>query len=315
MVDFSVVIPTYNGEERLPEVLEKLQDQVNTEAISWEVIVVDNNSQDQTKAVVENFQKNWQSPAPLLYCFEPQQGLAYTRQRGVEQAQGTWIGFLDDDNIPGTNWVIEAYEFGQNHPQVGAFGGKVLADFAVPPPPNWQVIAGFLALRDRGDQPQLYQPEILSLPTGAGLVVRKQVWCECLPDTPLLKGRAGTSLVCGSDWEPLIYMYQKGWEIWYDPDLVLTHKIPATRLERKYLLNLIESSCLPFCALRMLLAKPWQKPLIIARMIGGNFYRGLLYFSQHRHQFETDLMTECQMQIYCSRIQSPWYWFKLRVGL
>lgn len=315
MIDFSIIIPTYNGEKRLPEVLEKLQIQVNTETISWEVIVVDNNSQDQTQKIVEDFQKTWQSQAPLKYCFEAKQGLAYTRERGVNEAQGTWIGFLDDDNVPTETWVFEAYQFGENHPKVGAFGGKVLGDFEVEPPANFESISGFLALRNRGEIPNLYQPEILSLPTGAGLVVRKQVWCDCLPKQSKFIGRLGKSLVGGEDWEPLLYMHQKGWEIWYNPAMIIYHKIPATRLQRDYLLNLIDSSCLPFCSLRMITAEPWEKPMLLFRMIGGNIYRALLYFIQHRHQLQTDLVAECELQMYWSRVKSPFYWLKLKLGI
>ena len=85
-INFTVAIPTYNGEQRLPDVLDHLLLQVNTENISWEVIVIDNNSTDKTKKVVEEYQKNWPSNYQLRYCFEPQKGLCFARQRAVEEA-------------------------------------------------------------------------------------------------------------------------------------------------------------------------------------------------------------------------------------
>ncbi len=78
-VDFTVAIPTYNGQSRLPELLERLRNQLYTEDFSWEIIVVDNNSNDNTAKVVQSYQENWSCPYPLKYCFEPQQGAAYAR--------------------------------------------------------------------------------------------------------------------------------------------------------------------------------------------------------------------------------------------
>lgn len=59
MLDFTVAIPTYNGANRLPLVLEKLRSQINTENISWEVIIVDNNSSDNTSKIVQDYQSRF----------------------------------------------------------------------------------------------------------------------------------------------------------------------------------------------------------------------------------------------------------------
>ncbi|BDI17360.1 hypothetical protein ANSO36C_31620 [Nostoc cf. commune SO-36] len=87
-LDITVAIPTYNGESRLPELLERLQNQVNTENLSWEIIVIDNNSTDKTAKVVQTYQNNWRCPYPLKYCFEAQQGAAYARKTAVAEAKG-----------------------------------------------------------------------------------------------------------------------------------------------------------------------------------------------------------------------------------
>jgi glycosyltransferase involved in cell wall biosynthesis len=107
MVDFTVVIPTYNGEKRLPQLLERLREagrshsvksQTNTEQFSWEILVVDNNSKDNTAKVVQEYQANWPDTYPLRYSFEAEQGAAFARQRAIKEARGELIGFLDDDN-------------------------------------------------------------------------------------------------------------------------------------------------------------------------------------------------------------------------
>ena len=130
-VDLTVAIPTYNGETRLPELLKRLQKQLYTEDFSWEIIVVDNNSTDNTAKLVQTYQVTWQLPYPLKYYFEPKQGAAYARKRAVEEAKGKLIGFLDDDNYPTPNWVTKAYAFGKIYPQAGAYASQIH--------PEWEV--------------------------------------------------------------------------------------------------------------------------------------------------------------------------------
>ena len=129
MIDFTVAIPTYNGANRLPQVLDRLRAQVDLEEISWEIIVVDNNSNDDTAKVVREYQANWPSTFPLIYYFVPEQGAAFARQGAVEKARGKLIGFLDDDNLPALNWVSAAYDFGKEYPAVGAYGSQIHGDF------------------------------------------------------------------------------------------------------------------------------------------------------------------------------------------
>jgi cellulose synthase/poly-beta-1,6-N-acetylglucosamine synthase-like glycosyltransferase len=64
----------------------------------------------------------------------------------VREAKGDLIGFLDDDNLPYSNWVVEAYKFGQKHPESGAYGGQIHGKFEVEPPVGFERIAGLLAL-------------------------------------------------------------------------------------------------------------------------------------------------------------------------
>ncbi|MDB9314591.1 hormogonium polysaccharide biosynthesis glycosyltransferase HpsE [Spirulina sp. CS-785/01] len=313
MIDFTVAIPTYNGASRLPLVLEKLTQQTQIEFLNWEVIVIDNNSTDETGNLIKNYQKQWSFPFALHYYFESQQGLAFARAKAIQKAQGKYVGFLDDDNIPALDWVYQAFQFGENYPRAGAYGGQIHAKFEVPPPENFDKIIGFLAIRERGNTSNLYQPEVLSLPTGAGLVVRSKVWKTCLPEKPLLSGRTENSLVCGSDWEPLLYMYKAGWEIWYNAAMHIDHLIPAQRLEDDYLLSLIHSSCLTFFPLRMLVTPVWKKPLVLVRTILGNLYKAILYRLQYGNKVQEDIIAKCELQIYLSRISSFFYFLKLKI--
>jgi len=105
---FTVAIRTFNGAERLPTVLKKLQEQQGTEKIEWEVLIIDNNSQDATAKIIADHQRKWSLPVPFRYVFEPRQGAAFARDRCIAEANSELIGFLDDDNWPGPDWVARA---------------------------------------------------------------------------------------------------------------------------------------------------------------------------------------------------------------
>ncbi|GGA38234.1 glycosyltransferase [Okeania sp. KiyG1] len=146
MLNFTVAICTYNGQNRILEVLDKLRLQVETEKITWEVLIIDNNSTDNTAEVIKNYISNWSEIYPLRYCFETKQGLAFARRCAIKEAKSDLIGFLDDDNLPYPDWVAEAYKFAQEHPNAGAYGGQIHGKFEVEPPPGFGRIARYFAI-------------------------------------------------------------------------------------------------------------------------------------------------------------------------
>ena len=308
--DFTIAIPTYNGAKRLPKVLERLKQQINTEHFAWEIIVVDNNSHDNTAEVVQNYQANWSAISSLRYCFEEKQGLAFARQRAIAEAQGELVGFIDDDILPSPNWLTEAYFFASKYPQAGAYGGQIHGDFEVTPPQNFERIESFLAIREKGEEPHLYQPDILSLPPGAALVVRKQAWCENVPSEPVLIGRVNGVMLAGEDYETLLHMYHSGWEIWYNPAMHVYHQIPQKRLEKEYLISLIRGCSFCICYLRLINAKNWQKPIIVAKIILGSFKRAIQHLIKYQWQIKTDLVAACEMEFFVSSLLSPLYLLK-----
>lgn len=312
MVDFTVVVPTYNGADRLPRLLEKLSSQVGTEDIQWEILIIDNNSTDGTAQIVKNYQATWCYPYLLRYCFEPQQGLAFARQRGVEEAKGKLIGFLDDDNLPHLNWLIAAYTFGQLYPRAGAYNGQIHGEFEVPPPENFEKIAQFLAIREHGSQPFRFEAENLRLPPGAGLVVRKIAWQESVPPHPALIGRLKKTRIAGEDYEALLHIHKTGWEIWYNPEMHIAHQIPQERLTREYLLPLAKGIGLATYQLRIVQANNWQKLVFFLRTFLGNLRRIIRHLIKHRRYIKSDLVAAFQLHFFWGSLLSPFYFLNRR---
>jgi len=312
MIDVTVAICTYNGEKRLPEVLERLRSQINIEPISWEIVVIDNNSTDDTVKIIQKYQSDWPKAYPIQYYFEPEQGLAFARQRAVKEAKGTLIGFLDDDNLPTPNWVAEAYAFGQAHPKAGAYGSKISGEFEVEPPENFKRISPFLAIGG-GKKALCYTSSDYKysykrvLPPGAGLVIRKEAWLESVPERLVFQGRVGASLVAAEDIEALLHIRKAGWEIWYNPEMHIYHQIQKQRLEREYLMNLMRGIGLGRHHTRMLGFKGWQRPLVFPVYMANDLRKIILHFIKYRTVLKTDVVAACEMELLLGSIISPFY--------
>lgn len=303
MPDFSVVICTYNGENRLPDVLEKLQVQQPT--CDWEVVVVDNNSQDCTAAVVRQFQLKWRSDVPLRYCFEPQQGLAFARRRAIAETQSPLIGFLDDDTWPDPNWVNAAFEFSRQHPEAGAYGSSIKGSYETPPPEGFHRVACCLAIIDRGTQPFQYSPERGVLPAGAGMVVRRQAWVQEVPPEPKLAGvKAGSLAAKGEDVETLSYL-RRSWPIWHNPAMRLSHIIPKERLERNYLLHLFWHIGLSRYPLRKIRYQWWQWPLMVILHFFNDLRKELLHLLTMK---QSGTVESCEQSLLLGSLLSPFYY-------
>jgi len=310
MVDITIAIPTYNGATRLPAVLEKLRSQTGTEQINWEILIVDNNSTDHTAESVKNYQHNWLDNVPLKYCLETEQGAAFARKRAIKESESLLIGFLDDDTIPDLDWVEKAYNFAQEHSQAGAFGSQIHGVYEVETPTNFNRISGFFAITERGDNPHLYEPNLKMLPPSAGLVVRRQVWVENVPEKTFLTGRSSQSILNSEDLEAIMYIQNAGWEIWYNSEMHLYHQIPKQRLEREYLLFLMRSTGLARHHIRMLRLKPWQRPLLFPLGLANDIRKAIAYYLKHRKELKTDVVAACEMEFLKSSVISPFYLWK-----
>lgn len=304
-LDFSVAIPTYNGGNRLAAVLECLRWQLNTYGLSWEVIVVDNNSTDNTAAVVQRYQRGWSRHIPLHYAFETRQGAGYARQKAIQIAASPLVGFLDDDTLPGMTWLISAYRFAQKYPQAGVIASRIQGSFETDPPPHFERIAALLALTERGSQPLMYVPKQKVIPPSAGMVVRRQAWIDHVPKELVLTGRTGTSMLTGEDTESILHIQRAGWDIWYNPTMRLQHQIPSARLTRQYLQKLCRGIGLSRYRTRMLSVSPWQRlPMLLLYSV-NDIRKILIHCLRYRQAVIVDDVAACELTLYTASLLSP----------
>jgi glucosyl-dolichyl phosphate glucuronosyltransferase len=124
-MDISVVLCTWNNAERLAITLESMTECAPSGGITWEMVLVDNNSTDHTKSVVESYK----SRLPLVYVFEPIQGLSQARNTALRSSSGKLVIFTDDDVTPCSNWVDAYWRAFVERPSGYYFGGPVRSDF------------------------------------------------------------------------------------------------------------------------------------------------------------------------------------------
>lgn len=209
--------------------MQSFSEMVNPEGISWELIVVDNNSKDKTRALFEEYKKK--APWDLKYIFEAKQGLSRARNRGIQHAQGKIVAFTDDDVIVDRHWISNIYKSFAEYP-VGVAGGKILPVWETPKP-NWLVtdLYPYLALLDLGDQPiYLKYPEIIY---GANFAVQAELFRKYGGFNPDL-GRIGQKLFCHEELDFIHRLHKGGEKILYHPKILVHHCISRKRLSKSY---------------------------------------------------------------------------------
>ncbi|MEM6256032.1 MAG: hormogonium polysaccharide biosynthesis glycosyltransferase HpsE [Cyanobacteria bacterium P01_D01_bin.156] len=313
MTDFSVAIRLYNGASVLPEILNALQSQVFFTDVDWEVIIVDNNSVDNTAEIVRQYQQTW-NECPLRYVLETEQGASFARRRAILEAQGTWIGFLDDDNIPDRYWVQSAYAFGCVHPYAAAFGSQIHPLYETPPPADFERIAPFIPIVQRDEAVCFttgWRAASNLVPPGAGLIILRQAWLDHVPYPLKLQGPVGKSLAGkGEDVEALLYLKKAGWEIWFNPNQHIDHQIPSWRFERSYLLRFFHGIGLSKYTTRVVGLVIWKRPLVLLLFMINDGRKLLVHLFRHYHHLPQDVVAAAELQLLISSFLSPFYAIK-----
>lgn len=235
----SVIICTFNNCDLLKDCLNSLKEQNITLTGGIELLVVDNNSTDDTKKVVEKFMQD-NCLINLRYIFEPSPGLTHARLAGVKKSTCDWIAFIDDDVRVQNNWIHSALLFVQNHPEAGVVSGKIQPQYVKPPSTAALQCESALCKVDYGMHDLNFKPEGPAIRlVGAAIIFQKRALVETgWLEKHYLTGRTGQSLSSGEDTEMIMRIKNRGWEIWYTPSLYATHLIPPRRMTVNYLCRL-----------------------------------------------------------------------------
>jgi glycosyltransferase involved in cell wall biosynthesis len=207
----SVVVCTHNRAYRLGQTLKSLQEMAVPVGLPWELIIVDNNSNDSTEQVINNFTNKFD--LNVKYVAERRQGLSYARNMGVQEASGAIIAFTDDDCIVDRHWIASISKEFHSDASIAGIGGRVELYNKLDRPVSIRVHKEKMILSsiDR----------LFNLIIGCNMAFVRPVFDEIgMFDTDF---GAGSRLASSEDIDFLYRAYKKGLKIIYSPDVLVYH--------------------------------------------------------------------------------------------
>jgi glycosyltransferase involved in cell wall biosynthesis len=229
----TVILCTYNRCQSLSNALESVAATIFSDSVEWEVLVVDNNSKDQTREVVADFCRRY--PGRFRYLFEERQGKSHALNAGVRASQGDILAFMDDDVTVEPRWLQNLTTPLDNSEWTGV-GGRIL-----PPSmfsaPSWLAmegrysLVGTLALFNLGNN----GCELDRAPFGTNMAFHKKMF-ERYGGFRTDMGPSPGSEIRNEDTEFGRRLIAQGHRLWYEPSAVVYHAVSTERLTKRYFL-------------------------------------------------------------------------------
>ena len=233
--NLTVLICTWNRARLLDETLESIARVNVPTALSWKVIVVDNNSTDDTAAVVRARAQSF--PVALRYVFEPRQGKSCAMNTGLAHSDTSLVALIDDDVKVGAEWLAAIVDGFAEHPEVAYLGGRVHPIWEAPCP-SWfaatgKTLWGTLAILDYGDEPFVFE-ERRKAPLGANFAIRRDM-CDRIGAFDPSLGRNSGNILLGQELPEFFARARTaGFRGRYLPAMSVRHHVPARRLRPDY---------------------------------------------------------------------------------
>lgn len=270
----SVIVCSYNRSQSLSQTLASLAQQAQPTGHLWELIVIDNNSTDDTADVVKAFAAA--SAFELRYLLEKSQGLSHARNAGIRAAHGDIIAFTDDDVTVDPHWLVELVKIFDQFDCM-AVGGRIIPVWTGQKPawlelngPN-RLHSGTVVSFDCGEQPC----ELSKSPIGANMAFRKAAFAKYgLFRTDL--GKRGNDSMIGEEVEFCTRLLGGGDKVAYAPSAIVYHPVPKERVKKRHFRSHYFN---------------WGR--YIARVNGGYPENATRYFGVPRYLFRSLLEQTC----------------------
>jgi glycosyltransferase involved in cell wall biosynthesis len=258
----SIIIATYNRSNDVKKVIDELERQFEHLVIDFpdqdlqkqvELVLVDNNSSDDTGAMA--FQKlseqkrKSEKLLELKYFLEMEQGSSAARNRGIKEAQGDLLAFLDDDIELDKNWLKNAYELSKEKKENFCNGSRVIPVWAKEPLPDWlsikppyEIIQSCFPAHDHGDQKKEYPFNFVDTerkvqnPISACFICSKDIFAK-YGDFRLDLGIKADKRGACEDTEFFWRIQKAGVKIEYNPELTVYHPIVVEKLDKEFVLR------------------------------------------------------------------------------
>lgn len=224
-VFISVVVTTYNRLFLLADNLSRIIGQLDEDV---ELIIVDNNSVDGTKAFCEDLIRH-NSEKEISYYNEFEQGVSFARNRGFQLSRGEYITFVDDDVKVSPNWLTIAKEICSDYsPKL--FGG-IVRPYYMDDKPSWYLDSF---------ETRMHYHDSGWIPTESNCYLSINMFFERktfvdMGGFDIHMGPAGNAFSYGEDTDLIMRYYLKGIPAYYSHDLVVEHFVPIEKMTLDYL--------------------------------------------------------------------------------
>lgn len=231
-MELSIVICSYNRASYIADALDSLFNQT-TSYEHYEVIVVDNNSTDDTEAVYTKWREA-HLDGNFCYTTEKKQGASYARNNGASLAKGKWICFMDDDAIATKQFTAQIIKHIKHHPNIVGFGGKIIPKY-IPSEPKWMsyYVSSLVGNFDYAPVPCPFENG--KYPLESNMIVKKEVFDQVGGFNTALPGVVGTVRIGGEGKELFFKIMALGHTIYYDPTIVVYHVVEVKKLTPEYM--------------------------------------------------------------------------------
>lgn len=235
MRQISVIICTYNRQKYIYNCLKSIAEN-RLDKSEYEIVLINNNSTDGTVSECRRFESHYPDITFRLVT-ETNQGLSFARNRGIAEAKGNILVYVDDDATVNAEYLSTVAQFfNDNHEAMGA-GGAIYPVYETEEP-SWMskyTKALITAYKDEGKKIIRFRGG--KFPSGGNAAYRKEVFDSVgLFNTEL--GRKGTSLISGEEKAIFDKMRSLDMPVYYLPNMILYHIIPASKLTKDYFDNL-----------------------------------------------------------------------------
>lgn len=243
----SVLICTYNGASRLIPTLKHLAQQVMPVGVPWEILLVDNNSTDDTAVHSVGLWNEFGAPAPFRILHQPKPGKQFALEMAYDAARYEFMCIVDDDNWLQEGYLWNGYSIMVTDATIGLLGGRNVGAFEIEPPAWFPLFQSAYAVGEpvaytaAGKQKFLNGEITEGVLWGAGLFMRHAIWhkLRLLRFKSFFTGRQGEKQLTAGEDDELSYVAQLlGYKLWYDEKLRCTHYMTAGRLTEEYLKKL-----------------------------------------------------------------------------
>jgi glycosyltransferase involved in cell wall biosynthesis len=228
----SIIICSYNRASYISDALTSLYNQ-SSELDNFEVIIVDNNSTDNTKEVYAAWRQA-NVNGQFNFISENQQGASFARNTGAAIAKGEWVCFMDDDAVATADYVKNIIKHIQDQPFIVGFGGRIIPKY-IPAEPKWMSYYVSSLVGNFDYAPTACAFENGKYPLESNMIVKKSVYDQIGGFNVNLPGVVGTLRIGGEGKELFYKILALGHKIYYDPSICIHHVVEVKKLTSEYM--------------------------------------------------------------------------------